>query len=103
MSAKFTPGPWTLDFEPYEDRIPYIRISAGKYGMFEDDIEQGFNITGIASKDDGLLIVSAPELYEALRELCDQINGGDFTHARLIAKDRGFPALAKARGEQVTA
>jgi len=51
--------------------------------------------------DEARLIAAAPDLYEALEAICDELlNGGTEQGAHLIARHGGRHALAKATGEQ---
>jgi hypothetical protein len=99
MSAGFSPGPWNFGFEPYDDGIPYVRISAGDGGMFDEATEQGFNLSGITSEADGRLIAAAPALHKAADLLASFDATGDEAFLRDAIR-AAREALAIVRGEQ---
>lgn len=106
IPCAFTPGPWALKIDPYEDvdppSEPFCTVTAGNGGYMG---EGGFEISGICREDDARLIAAAPCLYEALDE-CQAIlreyvreygpTPGDDEPAAL---ERAKATLAKARGQ----
>ena len=75
---KFTSRPWkwvNKPFDkPFESRIPYITIRAGKGCFNQYDEKSGFEINGILSEADARLIASCPELLEACRSAEIEVN-----------------------------
>ena len=70
---KFTSRPWkwvNKPFDkPFESRIPYITIRAGKGCFNQYDEKSGFEINGILSEADARLITAAPTMYEVLKNI----------------------------------
>ncbi len=87
--TKFTPGPW--------------KIGAYESGRMAVDGANGEEVTGYIDIEDAHLIAAAPELYEALKELCRYAEDSDGcqygTLSTKLVKDIANAALAKARGE----
>jgi hypothetical protein len=82
-TTKHTPGPW--------------RIGALESGQAAVDSASGAEVTGWVSIPDARLIAAAPDMLEALEELCltfEAIVGGELITAKARA------AIKKARGEQ---
>jgi hypothetical protein len=102
--TKYTQGPWSIKADPYENGMPYYRISAGD-GYWDYDKKNGFNLSGIMSDGDARLIAAAPDL---LRHAQSLLNGID-TELIVLATDadetldytmRGLrAAVAKATGD----
>lgn len=65
---KHTPSPWELTSDPFEDGTPYFRFTAGS-GYFDEPQNPGFHFDAIMSESDALIIVAAPELFDALTKL----------------------------------
>ena len=86
MCSKFTPGPWEIVNEHYIESVDH-GIAKVHYGQ-----------EGTA---DTHLIVAAPDMYEALKELYgymeDQFHGDNFQP--MLA--RAYRALQKAKGEEI--
>jgi hypothetical protein len=90
QEARFTPGPWT----PYA-KARYIHVEgkgvvAKVENPWNDNAEREANVH---------LIAAAPELYDLLFEIEDV--GGTWLRGSLGKRIRA--ALAKSRGEQVSA
>ena len=102
METKWTKGPWTaspgFNGQSDDERAAilamhphYCEIVGGGYPKPE-----GFSVSGHCGQANAHLIAAAPELYEALRDMCAV--GGLDDGTDVIAKANA--ALAKARGEQ---
>ena len=94
FEPKFTPGPWSL--HQRSDRGSKI-ISNFKVILKEiywDNFEEAANAD---------LITSAPDLYEALNNLHEDLNdnygSGNLDSSTKVLIQRAFYALLKARGE----
>ena len=109
MSAKHTPGPWSIDRTgEHHGQRPY-GISAGKRGPTPKNIVKWRGIASPASAEseaNARLIASAPELLEALTVLYADYkalaDSGDAGNWRLEDTDSGkqaLAAIAKATGE----
>ena len=91
MTSKFTPGPWVV---VKHERFPFQREVKAEDGYICD-------MEGLSDDDmptvaaNANLIAAAPEIYEALKNLC---NGS--TAIRADDWDRAEAALAKAEGRQ---
>lgn len=83
MKTKYTPAPWTA--LPSEDGKDYIRIRGIKLGVrykianvlapvYKEELEYEDE----ESQADALLIAAAPDLLEALKELCDAMHSHGF-------------------------
>lgn len=100
MTDKSTPGPWVVD----EDHK-----GMGEVRVYEGDLtEHGGRLVAVfgnAENDherkvaDARLGAAAPELYEALEQILDDM-GEDRFCCCPAAKAMGVAALAKARGEK---
>lgn len=92
--AEYTPGPWKADSNPR--CIRGCRDVARVWGRF-DDPEADAN---------ALLIIAAPDLYEALHDLLDGVDHFPDLFARERRGDaeltRARAALAKADGRKVS-
>ena len=79
MTTKHKKGPW--------------RIGAVESGRVAIDSADGQEVTGFIDPEDAPLILSAPDLLEALRCACNYIDklGGTSSHYRAL--------LARATGE----
>ena len=91
----FTPGPWRTD-EFYDAVLSDVIKDDG-----QDDVVCSFDY-GNKPDDEQIanahLISAAPELYEALAEMCANFTSGNPDQREAIARAR--EALDKARGEQ---
>ena len=63
-----TPGPWKVEYDPYDDGTPYFRIVAGDQSS-RDIKTMGFRLSGIMRADDAALIGASPDLLEILMEI----------------------------------
>jgi hypothetical protein len=86
---KFTPGPWRVDDDVHAHVIDseYHVIDAGPMCT-----PAGFSLAGCMTLANAHLIAAAPEMYEALKAICDSIATWDWDKAD------AFAALAKAEG-----
>lgn len=83
----WTPGPWVAG-----DNLGRVVGGGGEFvAVVTRDIPAG--------KANASLIAAAPDLYEALAAICEDLADGDETSAEQIARHAGRAALAKARGE----
>jgi len=95
-----TPGPWSLEI--YAKDHTYRTVSAGcRY--YGSPLSSGFCLSGFASGADADLLVSAPDLLDALSALvakarCSKL--GDHCAAELAAADA---AIIKAGGQPCSA
>jgi len=89
--TKFTPGPWKSCKSHYGKGYRYVQLGEEDYTTTE------------MLPDDAYLVAAAPELYEALEELCRYAEDSDGcqygTLSTKLVKDIAKAALAKARGE----
>ena len=109
MSEKFTPGPWEADFIDRD-------YPSGDFGYWEvycvPEDRALCDVHGALDRDaaNAALIAAAPDLYEALEKLINDLpdctidwarDGMGNTNANCIvnSRDNGKAALAKARGE----
>lgn len=107
MSAGFTPGPWVVE-DPFDFELSVVAngdqapgdwtFIAGCKLPDEDD----HNITGREAHANARLIAAAPELYEALERVERELTLSD-DNATAGLLGAVHIALAKARGEQVSA
>ena len=97
MKAAFTPAPWRLRIDPYEDD-PFPGKDFFSLRLGEGDDED--ILTGITAPANARLIAAAPELYGAVeRALRHAQNLGiDSEGSSYVNQLRA--ALAKALGEQ---
>lgn len=99
MDEKFAPGPWVYD----------------KYGSLIDANNDPIRVYGLgittelanqrpSSIANAKLITAAPELYEALQELCDIAMDNVSENSLVIigAVEKAEQVLSKARGELET-
>lgn len=89
--TKWTPGPWSFQEIDPSDK------DWGACEIWADPSDEPVS-TMVLSVDNARLIASAPELYEALDQLLDDM-GEDGLSVCRAAKDQARAALAKARGE----
>ena len=106
MTEKFTPGPWT--------KMNATDVFEGYWnGRQVADCMVDNDINYPQQKANAALIAAAPELYEALEKLINDLpdctidwarDGMGNTNANCIvnSRDKGKAALAKARGEEST-
>lgn len=95
---QFTKGPWTFEVFPDEWEDTYFVGPESEY--LDDESMQYSLLEGglvLASEEENeanaYLIAAAPELYEALKEVCQE-----FAHNH-PSIEKGRAALAKARGQ----
>jgi hypothetical protein len=85
--TKFTPGPWMPHYAYTDEGLVFLFISTDKE----------------ANEEDFKLIAAAPDMYDALKELCryaDDSNDCQYgTLSTRLVKDIAEAALTKARGE----
>ena len=89
MNTQHTPGPWELI--PASDRCPWPAVIRGETG--------GFLVHGISKQlcdADARLIAAAPELLEALQDLCRRLGPSYFLEQNWAAP---LSAIAKATGK----
>lgn len=74
MSERFTKGPWTAN---YEDRVPMCMTIRGGKNNIPIAYISAFVPTDVGEDyADGKLIAAAPEMYDMLKELYDNLNRG---------------------------
>lgn len=100
MTAGYTPGPWKWRFalnDPYALEGSNGRdIIRPVDGMVYSEYSSDSATLELSSPEDGHLIAAAPDLYEALAAIVDEMTRGVSTGETRAAADA---ALAKARGE----
>lgn len=104
MTAQFTPGPWLMLADPYEDGTPYFRIAArpskdASDSYYDDETCHGFRASAIMSEANARLIAAAPEMYEALCEVIEFLRDPDIPFPPAL-HDKITNALHKAEGKQ---
>jgi hypothetical protein len=96
---KFTPGPWYLcDVGDYNDFGGNSRVILSEPWGGDNPHRLAVVHTRVDNEEseaNATLMAASPELYEALRDLCER--GGPDDGGCVIAK--GISALKKARGE----
>ena len=96
MSAKHTPGPWTV----YDPEMPDTEATYGIDGPQGQPVVY-FGLTkndGINLLENARLIAAAPDLLEALRSLHAAMACYDGTPEETLALDVARAAIAKAIG-----
>lgn len=86
----YTKGEWNLELRPANNvhRIRTDReIIADVFGTNAED------------KANAHLIVAAPDMYEALKWLCEDINNKEAIVSRVSTRTKIINALSKAEGE----
>jgi hypothetical protein len=98
--TKFTPGPWLVERRATKETgthhtigVMLNEMGGGVFGTHSSG--RYMSVSGCIDEHDAALIAAAPDLYEALRDLCDR--GGPDDGECVIEK--GLAALKKARGE----
>lgn len=100
---KWTPGPWFIDDELKEHcchetaigaKVPY---GSGMYGKDVGIIVEVWGNDNYA--DNAHLITAAPEIYEALASIVNELTYGECPPALKPEIAEARAALAKARGE----
>lgn len=100
MSEKFTPGPWRV-IDSHDG--PYVRSKGGLIaGGVRTSHWPGQDERYLAELEERVanarLISAAPDLYEALKAIMDDVEPTEFALSSHI-RDAARSALAKARGE----
>lgn len=94
MSEKFTPGPWIVDLDLYDEEGPLDVPEVNGRILDQDNC-----VVCQASTEANVFFISAaPDMYEALRAIINDLpSNRDWLDPTLerVAKD----ALKKARGE----
>lgn len=93
--SEHTPGPWNHRSDPYDDGTPYHRITAGKPEIYDAETQTGFQLSAIMSDADAALIVAAPRLLDALRQLVNRAGEND-ENGHWPCWDDARDAIAKA-------
>lgn len=103
MKTKYTPAPWTV--LPSEDGKYYIRIRGVKLGCrYKIANVLSSSLIGVLEDEDAVtranarLIAAAPELLEALEELCDAMHDMGFNFDPSLKKAESV--VAKVVGEE---
>jgi hypothetical protein len=97
--TKFTPGPWLVERRATKKTGTHHTIGVmldemgGVFGTHTSG--RYMSVSGCIDEHDAALIAAAPDLYEALRDMCE--GGGLDDGGDVIEK--GIAALKKARGE----
>lgn len=96
MKTQFTPGPWTIDEERYEQGISHFAISSRHNGEMVCSVSP----TRLRREQDDAnarLIAAAPELFAALQALLPTyIMAADSTAEQHAVVAQARKALAKA-------
>ena len=98
METKWTPGPWAYEIQPGYACITHERgsIAAASYAKLLDN-------SPLPMEANARLIAAAPDLYEALerlmQELIAQLYGNIIFIDTTKAMEQARAALAAARGE----
>ena len=98
MNNKFTPGPWKLKLNPYQDGELIVQAGAPtnrvvvSFGSQADPIDQ-------SDYDNARLIAAAPEMYEALEYFADLDDGDVCCDDARSVIERARAAIKKAREE----
>jgi hypothetical protein len=87
MSERFTPGPWIVDFDLYDEEGPLDVPEVNGRILDQDNCV----VCQASTEANVFLIHAAPEMYEALRAVDAWENPSCFEKVRA--------ALKKARGE----
>lgn len=101
--TKFTPGPWRTVRPSDNPTKLYVRdcgglIAEGPFPSHYEGQDERFAKEVDQYEANARLIAAAPELYEALDQILDDM-GNDGLSCCQAAKDQARAALAKARGE----
>ena len=99
--AKFTPGPWTFDWEDDNRTWAIVKSPTGKI-VANVNTESGPDIAPLVSdkmpaQANAQLIASAPDLLDAAQTALECLEGGGFGKA--YAEDVLRAAIRKAEGE----
>jgi len=100
MSAKHTPGPWSL--EPVKDRsIEHLVPVDGNQMSILTVVEvDGVKFAAVYLDEDARLIVAAPDLLDALETLLSLHDARvDTADAWNVSMEEARAAIAKATGE----
>lgn len=98
MGAGFTPGPWLIEPQGERARGHWLADNAGAYVALACSRDNSRDEEDANAR----LIAAAPELYEALALAAEWI-AEDGASLSEVAEAKIYAALAKARGEQVSA
>lgn len=106
--AKFTPGPWYIDWKPTDDEGYRISTEPGTNAMADDPVGCVWVATVYdgdcgAPGPDAHLIAAAPQMFEALEDALEFIKGhckNQLTWSDI--DERIEEVLALARGEALT-
>ncbi len=98
--TKFTPGPWCVGFESEMITSEVTERNPGAIAIVASHPPFAFGgaIALTWEIDNARLIAAAPDLYEALEAIMNDVEPTEFALASHIRK-RAHVALAKARGE----
>lgn len=85
--AKFTPGPWTIPDDQWDDDSPenmkqYIRIADSK-----EHYDVAYISIGDHQEGDAILVRAAPDMYEALRLVAFHFEEGDIKNTTIVSFD----------------
>lgn len=95
MSEKFTPGPWVID----PNGLSYtVNDCAGRHVAMVSCFKSivGDDIQNIANAH---LIAAAPDLYEAVKKMCNNALDLGYCHATDCGHCKSMAAIKKALGE----
>ena len=103
MRAKHTPGPWMLSQTKHESVVDSWHIDIGKHKIplfpykriYSEDRTQSGLVTDAEHIADARLIAAAPDLLDALQQLCNERKAG---LASLETWEKARAAIAKAEG-----
>ena len=90
-----TPGPWKVEYDPYDDGTPYFRIVAGDQSS-RDIKTMGFRLSGIMRADDAALIGASPDLLEILMEILEYQGHAEHAMDDRYVVERAREVISKA-------
>ena len=102
--AKFTPGPWTFDWEDDNRTWAIVKSPTGKI-VANVNTESGPDIAPLVSdkmpaQANAQLISASPDLFEALKIILEYPYGDASPLDDPLVMERARAAISKAEGEQ---
>lgn len=96
--TKFTPGPWMISPHPWPEQIGCCPLTGRPYSVHAADNR---NVAAATTKEIARLIAAAPEMYEALRFVCEQsraLRSGGPDQIDLVGLSEALNAAVEAAG-----